>query len=175
MNLILLPGNSGMNNEWIEELSEAFTQDYETVEILKYLHWQTDESLIDIKSESRRLAEIAERLENYHIIAKSAGCILTLYAVSQRLIDPEKCYFIGIPIEWAHQNNFDIDDWIKPFHVPTLAVQKSEDRVISYINLKKYIEDKGLNSVNLEEVPGDNHHYADVNQLRYLWKKYLDN
>lgn len=175
MNLILLPGNNRMNNEWIEELADVFRQDYENVEILKYLHWQTHESLLDIESEAQRLAEVANNLENYHIIAKSAGCILTIYAVSQNLINPKKCYFIGTPVDWAHQNNFDIDEWIKNYNVSTLGVQKSEDIVIGYLDLKKYVEDNALDSIELIQVPGDDHHYADVNQLRYLWQKYLTN
>ena len=172
MNLILLPGNSGMNNAWIEELAQEFKQDYEKVEILKYSHWQTEKPLIDIEVEAKRLAEMANSLRDYHIIAKSAGCILTIYSVFHKLINPEKCYFIGTPIDWAHKNNFDIDTWIKSYAIPTLAVQKTEDTVISYQNLKEYVQKYKLDSITLKELPGDDHHYADVNQLKYLWNKF---
>lgn len=167
-----MPGNSGLNETWIDELAQEFKQDYDKIEIIKYLHWQTSEKLINIYEESARLSKIANSLKNYHIIAKSAGCLLTIYSASQKLINPEKCFFIGTPIEWAHQNNFDIDTWIKSYNIPTLAVQKTEDRVISYNHLKEYKEKNKLDSITLKELPGDNHHYADVNQLHYLWNKF---
>jgi hypothetical protein len=48
MNILLLPGASVRNKEWIEELSKAYEPFYDEVRVLHYLHWNNKDLEFDL-------------------------------------------------------------------------------------------------------------------------------
>lgn len=65
MNLLLFPGNSESNKEWIKQVASELSELFEELHIQKYSHWKTEEELIDFSKELKKVKRI--KLNNYCI------------------------------------------------------------------------------------------------------------
>lgn len=166
MDLVLLPGNSISNREWIEEVKTALEPNFNTSQIIYYDHWRTGDELIDLDREVDKLVKITKGLDNYIIFAKSAGCLLTLKGVYQGKINPEKCIFIGTPILWGPEHGFNGEKWLKEYKVPTLFIQKSNDPVITASDLHRLLNRLDIPNYQFQEISGDDHNYENIAQLK---------
>lgn len=173
MNLLLLGGNSVLNRDWVEDVAKNLGDLFDTTQIQYYKHWQENKDLIDFPYEVDALTQKASGLKNYAIFAKSAGTLVTVKAILDGLIKPKFCVFVGIPINWAKDRNFDVDAWFANFSYPALVIQNSNDPACSFIALKKYLEKQGVTNFKLVELPGDSHHYPDLSIIQEEIVKYL--
>lgn len=173
MHLFLLGGTAKSNEKWIKDVEKTLSDLFESTSIQNYKHWQEDTELIDLDFEVKTLAESTHKLTtDYAIFAKSAGTLVTVKAVTDGRIKPKFCIFTGVPISWAHANNFDIDAWITNYDIKTLIIQNSHDPAYSFVEIEKYIKEKGLTNIELFETPGDVHHYPNLEQLHELIAKF---
>lgn len=173
MKLVILPGNSKSNKEWSEKIANTFSEFFPDQYIQAYSHWDEGKEVIDFDMEAGRLKENVKNGE-FYIIAKSAGAMLTIYSVSKNLIKPAKCVFLGLPILWAEELNFDIKGWFQKFNVQTLVIQNSNDPVTSYSELKKFVDNNDLsNTLTLIETAGIDHKYDDLGESRSLINNFL--
>lgn len=202
MNLILLPGNSPENKDWIDELRKLFQPDFETVWVQYWQHWQTplesendnnlkqylslypehkrtfltgqtDEPVIDLEKELARLIKNIDLSKDYAIFAKSAGVALALKGVFENKIKPTACVFAGAPIFWARANDFAIDKWLKDFSLPTLFIQQTQGPAISSKELAEVLKNLNVKNYQLIEVEGDSHHCPDTKQLHSFTVEFL--
>lgn len=173
MKLVVLPGNSKSNKEWSEKTVDAFSEFFADQYIQAYSHWEEGKEIIDFDVEARKLEKnVGEG--KFSIIAKSAGAMLTIYSVSKGLVKPEKCVFLGLPILWAEEHNFNLKDWFEKFNIQTLVIQNSNDPVTSYSELKKFVDDNDLrHTLTLIEIEGADHKYDDAEKIRELIKNFL--
>lgn len=165
-NLYLLPGNSAKNRKWIEDIRASLKEIFANSEILYYDHWKTGEEIIDIDVEIDKFYRMVERKKDYIIFAKSIGIGVVLKAVFEGKINPGKCIFVGTPVNWCRANNFDIEEWIEGFSIPSLFIQQTKDPAFSFRELKDLVKKKNVKNYLLKEVEGNDHNYDDIDEIK---------
>ena len=166
MDLVLLSGTSLKNKEWIEKVEYAVRENFDETRIQYYKHWETGGDDIDFEYEFSKLADTVDGFDKYCIFAKSAGTILTLRGVHEKIINPKRCVFCGTALPFGKRIGQDVDDWLADYTVPTFFIQKSQDPAMGFNDLERYIERSGAKNFEFKEVDGDNHHYGDLKLLK---------
>jgi predicted alpha/beta hydrolase family esterase len=161
MKIILLGGNSKGNIEWLKQLESELGKYYNDIFSHYYNHWKTNESPIDLDQELENLQKELKNIENYVIIAKSAGTLLTLKGIYEHKLNPTLCVFIGTPILWAQENNFDVNSWLKDYSLLTLFIHQANDPAISSNEFEALLKELNCKNYNLYVIPGDDHEYSD--------------
>jgi hypothetical protein len=167
MNLILLGGNSIDTKKWIETVETHLKPLFKSTTVLYYDHWQSGEWMLNLDREKEKLVALTKGMDGYVIFAKSAGSLVTVKAIYEKPISPNKCIFVGIPLKWARKNDFDVDTWYKNYSIPTLAIQHTDDPFSSSQDLSKFLSPL-TNTVKIEAIPGDTHDYDDLDTLKNL-------
>lgn len=174
MNLILLPGSRRESNEeWIQDVQKALDPLFDSSKIIKYRHWDTGEPSTDIEHEFQSLAQLVLGLDEYLVFAKSIGVLVSLKAIYEQKIKPAKCVFVGSAISWALNENYPIREHLSGYAIPTLFIQKTNDPAISFQDLKTLVDNLQVPNCRFTEIPGDNHHYDDVDQIKDLIQNFL--
>lgn len=179
MNLLVLSGNAKINKEWSEEVGIKLNDMFEEIEIPSYLHWNQEDGTIDLEIEMNRLDDFVGHWDGHMVFAKSAGCLLALKAMSEGVIAPKKCIFVGFPFKWAKKQGYKIDKWIEDCKVPVLFIQKSKDWVGGFDELLGLLSEFAKNDFEFDKYvrkgePDDDHHYADADYLKKLVKAFID-
>lgn len=172
MNLILLPGNSFKNKAWIEEVHASIKDLFNKTYIHSYDHWKTGDGLIDLNKEMSLLKKSLPP-EPYVIFGKSAGVILTLKGFSEGILHPAKCMFLGTPIHWAEQHNFELKKLIYKFSIPSLFIQNKNDPLASSQEVKDFIKEREIKHSKLITLLGDMHEYPNIKEIHDLMKEFL--
>ncbi len=173
MKLIIVPGNSQAQKEWSEKAKEAVGDFFEETKVLSYSHWETSEPIINFDLELNKLASLSEGMGDYVVVAKSAGTLLTMRAVSEGKIFPKKCLFLGVPIKWAEYHKFEVKEWIQNFHVQTLVIQQESDVTCSAQELEVAFNELSVADFKMNSIPGGDHSYSDWDFLRSEVKAFL--
>ena len=168
MNLILLGGNGIDNKTWIEKVEASLKPLFESTKTIYYDHWQSGEWMINLDKEKEKLSEIAKDDGAYVIFAKSVGSLVAVKAIAEKLISPQKCIFVGVPLKWARKNNFDIDSWYQNFPTPTMVIQHSNDPFATSKESLDFFSEKSAQHIKFEELPGDTHDYNEFETIQKL-------
>ncbi|MDQ3098605.1 MAG: hypothetical protein M3Q44_02570 [bacterium] len=175
MNLILLPGNDKKNKVWVDAVETELSSYFERTAIHYYDHWwSSEDGEIDLEIELDKLAATVEQFEKYVVLAKSAGVLLALYGIYEGVLDPEVCIFVGSAIPWGYERGFDLNNWLINYSIPTLFIQKTLDPALSFADLNTVIIDKNISGYLLKEIPGNDHFYEDIAQLKELVEGFVD-
>jgi hypothetical protein len=171
--LIILPGNSPKNKEWAISAREAFTPMFNEVIINEYDHWTNGKETIDLDLESNKLAKIINSASQpVEIFAKSAGTILVLYAVHNKIIDASKirkCVFVGFPLAWALENSLDISTWSESYDISTILIQNDHDPVTSAVDIQDEQDRGRFGGLELIIQNGDDHMYGNFDDyVQYM-------
>ncbi|MFA5132396.1 MAG: hypothetical protein WC444_03680 [Candidatus Paceibacterota bacterium] len=161
MKLIIVPGNSLMHKEWSLKAKEVLSEFFDEVHVLFYSHWETEGSVLDFDVELDKLVSLTKNIGEYMVFAKSAGSLLTMRGVHEGVIDPKKCFFLGVPFVWAHKNNFPVEYWVKNFSIPTRIIQQEFDRTCSALELEKFLKEYAISNYTMKVIPGEDHYYSD--------------
>lgn len=173
MDVILLGGNSAANQGWVRVLAATLASDGTAVIPHMYRHWETGDKLIDLDTELRVLRQMIPSSRPHAIVGKSAGALLALKGIREKILSPAKCVFIGTAIPWGRANGFPIDTWLKGYTTPTLFLQQAGDPAMSAEDLLKTLEAASVANYKLVELPGDDHEYADVASLAQRIRAFL--
>lgn len=165
MRLIILPGNSPSNKEWADSAKQSFSNSFTDIYVQSYSHWDTGKEFIDFDIELEKLVENV-RDDDCMVLAKSAGAMLTIYGVHENKFFPKRCVFLGLPIRFAVENGFALDQWLKSYDVPTIIIQNSNDPVTSFAELKVALVRLNKTNIELIELDGDNHTYDDFELIK---------
>ncbi len=165
MKLVILPGNSHPNKEWANEALNFFSKDFQDRYVQNYSHWDNGQDTINFETEAKKLVKNIGNAE-CTILAKSAGAMLAIYCVSNNLIKPSKCIFVGLPVIWAKERNFDLEKWIQDFDTPTTIIQNSNDPVTSYAQAKYFIDSLNIQNISIVEIPGHDHLYDNFEIIK---------
>jgi len=168
MDLIILGGNnrSPKNRAWVSDLANTLQPYFTSVYSHSYRHWQTKEKVINLDCELEALKNIIKEKQEYLILGKSAGVILTLKGINSGVFTPAKCIFIGTPVRWGKKHSFAVDAWFRNYSTPSLFIQESYDPAMLSKSLKKYLKEMGVANYQLSEIPGNDHDYENQLQLR---------
>lgn len=174
MKIILLGGNSLKNISWLEAMKDGLKRKYTDVFIHRYSHWDTKNSLIDLNKELRSLKKELIVPEQYVIVGKSAGVLLTLKGVYEHKLTPLACVFLGTAVLWGREKGFRVDSWLKGFFVPTLFIHKSGDPAISSNALESLLRESDCKNYNLHVIPGKEHEYSEYRELGQIILSFLN-
>jgi predicted alpha/beta-hydrolase family hydrolase len=164
--IIILGGNSIKNKSWIYELKENFNDISDKVHVLDYHHWETKEGMISFSLEVKKLFRLSEGMNDYIIIAKSAGCIVTLMALKENLIKPSACVFLGFPLLWAKELNINLNDLLSYFNCPSVIIQNSNDPAGAFLEVKEFLTNNNFAHGKIIELVGNTHDYKDFNKIK---------
>lgn len=168
MKLILLSGeNNKYNKIWSKRVKELLKDKVDDILIYKYEFWKKPyKESIDLEKEIKVLLKTLPKDDEYIILAKNVGTILTLKGIYDKKLKPKQCIFLGIPIIWARINNFLIDKWIANYNtIPTLIFQKEEDPAMYYNELKTYLKEQNKTNIRVIKIPGRDMYYEDINRI----------
>lgn len=170
LTLVVLPGNSSKNREWMFAAQAAFRPIFKQVIMDEYDHWSNSKETIDLNIEAAKLSAIVDSVEQpVEIFAKSAGTILVLYAIHNKIIDPKKilkCVFVGFPLLWAKENGFDIDTWCEEYEILTTLIQNDHDPVTSSNEIEDAQSQGQFRTLELVIQKGDDHMYGNFDDFK---------
>ena len=173
--LIIFPGNSPRNKEWGSGVAEHFGPKFDAVYAQEYDHWTSGEAFIDFDAEMEKLRmSVAEDPADtrYYLFAKSIGTILSLMAIQQGIIAPQKGVFFGMPLKIVDEPG--TFDWsaLSSFAVPALAFHNEHDRTADYAFTAAKLAE--LNpGITLVTTPGDTHNYTEFTSYESKIKDFL--
>jgi hypothetical protein len=173
MNILLFGGNSQRNKEWIHELGDVLSPDFNNCVVHDYEHWDGRGEFIDFDLELSRLSAEVKGFDPYIVFAKSVGSILTLKAINLGLLKPVKCIFAGLPIKLAEEDGISLPDLIKSNPVPTKFIQNTGDPLASYSRLTDYLKLTGAANYQSIELEGNTHSYDDLNRIKSIVQSFV--
>lgn len=166
MNLLILPGNSPSNKDWTRDLSELFLSHFSEVKIIEYESWRDNDfsRVIDLEQELAKVSEAIKDWDQYCVFAKSVGIALCMKAVHDKVLKPQKCVFVGIPLDWLSTNNIAVADWVSTYNIPTMVIQQKDDPFSSSDTVGEFLED--IPTINqYVVVEGNDHKYQQVDEI----------
>jgi hypothetical protein len=160
MKILGLPGVNPATKKWLQDIIIALGEDYRDSKILEYRHW-SDKDNADIGYEASCLENVSVDL----LIAKSFGTAVATQAYDSFNFRPKYAVLIGSPLK---RHSLDDYSLLNKFvdSVPTLFIQQTADFVGSYKELKEVV--RNLQNAHTKEVPGDDHVYGDIDELRRI-------
>ena len=165
--IIIIGGNSSRNKLWIDRATRAYRSTYDVIPFY-FSHWETDDEDIDFTEELRRLSSVLDQIDEYIIIAKSAGALLTLMGVSSNRLSPLAFVAYGVPMDYARYRRIDIRKLYISIReqCPVLVLQQVQDPQGSAAALKRFLP----SWVPVIPISGDDHAYDNIVHV----KKYSD-
>ncbi len=163
MKIIIVPGNSFKNKEWAQKLEKFLRlKKKHNVLSVEYFHWNSEESIINIEEEAVRLGSLIPLSEEYLVVAKSAGILVSLKAFLSGRINPKSFIFLGLPLRWAIEKEINIDIMFNEFSASALLIQNDKDPIASTNEVHKFLQKlKPPKEIQLIETSGDTHEYDD--------------
>ena len=171
MKLILLGGNSAHNKEWIENAKDNLKDLFDESIVQYYQHWKTDGKInwnIEVENLIKNIDD-----SDCVIFAKSAGIGVTLQTIYQKKIKPNKCIFVGIPLEWAEIHGNNLSPYFVNYKIPTMFIQQTNDPYTSFNDLKLFLKKNKVENYKLKEVLGNDHDYNDLAEIKKLVRAFV--
>jgi len=173
MKVVLLGGNSPKNENWLKDLRKELKILFSDIYLHKYSHWQTGQEVIDLDKELEKLSKELKDQKNYIIIAKSAGAILALKGIKEKILTPKACIFMGTAIIWAKYQGHKIEKWLKGYFVPTLFILNSKDPAISPEDLMGTLEKQKVSNYKMKILLAKGHDYLDFKKIYKSTKDFI--
>ena len=174
MQLLLLGGYSTRNKPWIYDVADALEPLADQRVVHEYAHWSDENISLDVEAELAAIADEAQNLAEYVVFAKSIGIVLTVEGMSRGLLAPQACVFAGLPLDTAVSERGEaFVRQLAEVSCPMVFVQNSHDPLGSYYALKQYLERAGVAQSMTIELPGDTHHYGDIDTLKTILRGVL--
>lgn len=171
MQALILGGNSPHNKEWVQHLHAALAPLFTNIATHDYAHWANAGTIIEFDHELRAVQREIRLLNDYVVIAKSAGALLALKGMAENTIRPEKVVFIGVPLNFVRQHalEHEFDSWLKKITEPLLVIQNDHDPVATSAEVDRYFKSVISPSlITFAELPGNTHDYVDFSTLTTL-------
>ncbi len=170
MYIVLLGGRSKRNHPWVRELADELRPLAENIIIHDYDHWQTGVETVDIQKEAVQLACKLQGVDQYIIVAKSIGTVITMLGVQSSELSPQACMFLGTPLGIIKEELPEIDD-VLPLLPRTAFMQNEHDPLGGAEMLREYILQHEPSDWELVALPGDTHDYMDFEQIQKTIQK----
>ena len=164
MNALILGGTSLRNKEYVRQIAAALQPHMDKVVYLDYLHWHNGGDQADISSEIHGASRLAADLGNdYVVIGKSVGIVITLYALRDKLLAPKRCVFMGFPLNGLKDDPLTIE--ALKLLPPTVVLQHEHDPWGSAVNVATFLKQNAPNPVACIALPGDTHEYSELDTI----------
>lgn len=160
-------------SDWTSQVAAAAQRSFAETAIYHYLHWQAQTSPLDMEEEASHLARLVSGWRGYAILAKSAGALVALKSIKDRLIRPDRCIFVGTPVNLGRANGLPVDSWFDSYAVPTMFVHNTDDPALSSRELQHILELRNAKDHVIVELDGQTHQYNDVAHLGQLVTQFV--
>lgn len=162
MKILLLPGASGSNKQWVDTWSQALSGHGHEVKPFYYDHWGK-EQMFSLEHETEKFSRFdMSWRKDIVVIAKSIGSVLCLFATRKGIISPAVSIFMGFPSRLNGSKdatiNMDIKKWLDSYSVPATIFQNEHDPVTSYEEVRDFV--KNNSQITAISVPGNTHKYT---------------
>lgn len=164
MKVVILGGNSPRHYDWIRQLGGYLEAVGHQVVLHDYQHWTTGEAVADIDDELQRLAGRLEGEENYVIISKSIGTVITVLGVARGVLRPARCVLLGVPYGGIAGQTPGFDEGLKLLP-RTVVIQNDHDPYGSADLVTSVLDTAQNPNISLIVNPGDTHDYLDFAQI----------
>lgn len=167
MNALIFGGMSPRHKEWVRQVAENLEPHIDDVRLLDYRHWATPGVEMDLEYEIAQASKLAEGWNDYVVVAKSIGTVMTMLATARQLLSPAYCVFMGLPLNVIEA---DIPEVARamPQLPPTHFIHNENDPLGSADSVKNYIEAHAPERYDLLVTPGDTHDYLDFKLITDL-------
>jgi predicted alpha/beta-hydrolase family hydrolase len=167
MNAVVLGGMSSRHREWVLQVAEALGPEYEIVRSLNYRHWEHPGSEMDIEYEIARLAELAQGLAEYVVVAKSIGTVVATIATMRGLLRPKRCLFMGFPLKVVMAELPEVASAL-PLLPLTTFLHNEHDPLGGAEAVLAYIVAHAPEAYTLQTLPGSTHDYVNFDLIKQL-------
>jgi alpha/beta superfamily hydrolase len=175
MNILLLPGNSQGNKEWIDKLAEDFKDYFDEVGMVYWDHWKQWERVGSWQRESDKAVELVKGWEDYIVLSKSFGDLVSLALAQKAKNKPAKMYLLGFPVKFAENLSFPVDSMLTDCQSELMFIQKAKDPACGYDDLVRYLQQFSIpnyktHKYHVDGEPDNNHYYGSSKYLLELIK-----
>lgn len=161
---LIVPGQHVVNRDWAKSLAQQLRIECNS---LDYPWWHESDGEINVEEIKSRIAAIQPDI----VIAKSIGTLLTSFALQDRLIAPRLLVIMGVPLKSISAEEVEIIRSVQDIDdLSVLVIQQTSDCLGSYSDVAHLF---GRSNVSLAEVPGDDHMYADFEEMARLIDHWL--
>jgi len=171
--LVVLPGINSNLKEWASDVSSEIGNLFDSSIIHEYSHWTDPSEKFTFDSEIDRIRQLDLANNAVFIFSKSIGCLLTLVAVYEGIIEPEAAILVGFPLREARKNEFPVEDYLSSFKVETLFIQNKADPQASSEVIEEILETHMHANYRLHALSRDDHHYPDLAKMRAEIERFL--
>ena len=159
MNLYGLPGRDQATEAWMTDLLKKLALGQGGWQLQSYRHWQSGLEP-DVGFEAIRVAVSDTDM----VVAKSLGTLVLLTAAAGN-VSPASAVLIGVPlVAYDAERRASLREFAAAR--PTLFIQQTGDVTGSYDELADVV--RGISTVTLAEVAGEDHVYSDTDELKSL-------
>ena len=170
MNLLILGGEHSKNKEWIKQLKGMFSPLFDNIYLQEYLHWQKNESSINLNIEASRLKDF-NNVQPLVIFAKSAGIFVTIKAFQLGIIEPKAAIFVGFPLFMALK--FEKENEYLDTSFKISLFQHSNDPAGSYKDVRNYLTNIINSNFEITEIAGNTHSYFEIDLFKNKFQELL--
>jgi hypothetical protein len=170
MNYLILGGESQQNGQWVRGLTDAMHPIAGHVNFLDYRHWAAETAgPINVETEIDRFARLAGNYDNYAVIAKSIGTVVTALANARGLVRPERCFFLGFPLKTVETEFPEVEQAV-PKLPPTTFIQNLNDPLGRFFRVRDYVRKNNpeRDDFDYKQIPGATHDYPDFGLVARL-------
>lgn len=173
MNILILGGNSKRHYEWIRDVKEVLEPLADEVRLHDYKHWTNDDPEADVAFEVSAAAKTVEDIGDYILVAKSIGTVISTFGISQGLLTPKACLFMGVPLQVIPERYPDFaNDIAKLPH--TIFLQNTKDPLGSSVDLEQYVQKAAPVDWRLTATAHNTHDYVNMDLITSLVQHLLD-
>lgn len=167
--VIILGGNNNCNIKWLKRMNLTYKKDYEVTTVY-YDNW-VDNTDIDFDIELKKLKELVNDFEDYIIIAKSAGVVLSLIGMSKGGINPNAAVFMGMPLKFTQAKGINLTHLLSSVQeqCKILVIQQKNDPLGKAIEVKNILPEK----VNFVEINGCYHSYTKYDDIKDIIDNFI--
>jgi hypothetical protein len=174
MKAILLGGNSKKSNEeWIEDLKESLSSNFEDIAAVHYDHWDSEDEA-NLEGEKEKVKGILDEIEgDYIIIAKSMGIVIATYLIKKGK-KPKYCIFVGFPLNEEDEGS-ELESNFDGFDIPTMFIQNQDERFMNPEQLERKLSEFKVSNFEVISGRGKEHAYTVeeiVDTIKEMDKKY---
>ncbi len=122
--------------------------------------------------ELKKLEEASSDVNDYYIVAKSVGSIISLIGIEKQIIKAKGIVILGLPLKYSQKNNININKLINTAIKETkiLVIQQKNDPIGNYQEVTKVLP----TNIKAIEIPGNHHVYGNIKCIKTLVDNFFD-
>ena len=166
MKIVILGGNSQRHYDWIRKLGGYLETQGHQIILHDYEHWATGASTANIEGELARLAGRVADQDDYAVIGKSIGTVITALGVARGVLHPSRCVLMGIPYQGIAGATPDFEQSLEQLP-KTVILQNEHDPLGSAEMVSLRLGMVKNDTLTLVVTPGDTHDYIDFSLIAH--------